>query len=233
MTIRNLNLLKFCLMYYKSSKNFLLLYFITLKIIIIKSISHTKKKFLLIILIANTFLFPLNAKTIKYDLDGNSSKIGFTVKHKITKDVYGEFLKSNGEVIFNNQNNQILEVKARIDVNSIDTGKSKRDRHLRSTDFFDAENHPFIYFESTKIEKIHDFEYKVLGILTMRGVKKEIILEGKRKISSDESGLIFQATSIINRQDFGISWNKPFQKIAGMMVSDNVKIILAIKMTKI
>ena len=124
-----------------------------------------------------------------------------------------------------------MKVEAKIDVNSIDTGISKRDRHLRSADFFDAKRHPFIFFESLKVEKIRDFEYKVLGNLTMRGVKKEITLEGKRKIST-ESDIIFEATSVINRQDFGISWNKPFQKIAGMMVSDNVKIILKIKMTK-
>ena len=64
-----------------------------------------------------------------------------------------------------------------------------------------------------------------------QGEKKEIYLEGKRKLSS-ESDLFFEATSIIDRQDFGVSWNKPFQKIAGMMVSNKVKIFLKIKMIK-
>ena len=113
---------------------------------------------------------------------------------------------------------------------SIDTGISKRDEHLRIPDFFNAEKHPFIFFESSKIQKINDVEYKVLGILTIRE-KKEIYLEGKRKLSS-ESDLFFEATSIIDRQNFGVSWNKPFQKIAGMMVSNKVKIILKLKMIK-
>ena len=153
------------------------------------------------------------------------------VKHKITKDVYGEFLKSKGKVFYDRGTNEILKVEAVIDVNSIDTGIAKRDRHLKSPDFFHASKHPFIFFESSKIEKIKDSEYKVLGNLTIRGVKKEIFLEGKRKISS-ESDLFFEATSIIDRQDFGVSWNKPFQKIAGMMVSNKVKIFLKIKMIK-
>lgn len=185
--------------------------------------------FILMFLISIIFLNSLNAKTIKYELSENFSKIGFIVKHKITKDVYGEFLKSKGEVILNNKTNEILKVEAKIDVNSIDTGISKRDKHLRSSDFFHAEKYPFIFFESSKIEKIKDGGYKVLGNLTIRGIKKEISLEGKRKISA-ESDLFFEATSIINRQDFGVSWNRPFQKIAGMMVSNEVKIILEIKM---
>ena len=66
----------------------------------------------------------------------------------------------------------------------------------------------------------------------MRGIKKEIILEGRKK--TDINGdLFFNAISIINRQDFGIAWNRPFQKIAGMMVSNEVKIVLKIKMTQI
>ena len=187
--------------------------------------------FFFIVLINIIFLHPLNAKTTIYELSENSSKIQFMVKHKITKDVYGEFLKSKGKVFYDRGTNEILKVEAVIDVNSIDTGIAKRDRHLKSPDFFHASKHPFIFFESSKIEKIKDSEYKVLGNLTIRGVKKEIFLEGKRKISS-ESDLFFEATSIIDRQDFGVSLNKPFQKIAGMMVSNKVKIFLKIKMIK-
>ena len=79
---------------------------------------------------------------------------------------------------------------------------------------------------------ISENKYKVYGDLTMRGVKKEIILDGEKTTDSN-GNLFFNASSIINRQDFGISWNRPFQKIAGMMVSDEVKIILKIKMVQI
>ena len=187
--------------------------------------------FLVIILLSQVFSYSLPAKPITYKLDENNSKVGFTVKHKITNDVNGEFLKSIGTVDYNSKTNKIFNVESIIDVRSIDTGNAKRDQHLISPDFFDAQNHPKIYFKSNNVENITENQYKVYGNLTMRGIKKEIILEGEK--TTDINGdLFFNAISIINRQDFGISWNRPFQKIAGMMVSNEVKIVLKIKMTQ-
>ena len=194
-----------------------------------KIITLINRYFLLSISLSYLLSYNVHAKPISYKLDSNSSKVGFSVKHKITKDVYGEFLKSFGKADYNSKTNKIFNIESEIDVKSIDTGNSKRDRHLRSPDFFDAQNYPKIYFKSDNVELVSENQYKVYGNLTMRGVKKEIILEGEK--SKDSRGnLFFEATSIINRQDFGISWNRPFQKIAGMMVSNEVKIFLKIKM---
>ena len=76
-------------------------------------------------------------------------------------------------------------------------------------------------FKLMVVEKISETQYKVYGNLTMRGIKKEIILEGEKTTDSNDN-LFFNAISIIDRQDFGISWNRPFQKIVGMMVSNEV-----------
>ena len=188
--------------------------------------------FLVIIFLSHVFSYSLPAKPITYKLDENNSKVGFNVKHKITNDVNGEFLKSIGTVDYNSKTNKVFNVESIIDVQSIDTGNAKRDQHLISPDFFDAQNHPKIYFKSNNVENISENQYKVYGNLTMRGIKKEIILEGEK--TTDINGdLFFNAISIINRQDFGIAWNRPFQKIAGMMVSNEVKIVLKIKMTQI
>ena len=176
--------------------------------------------------------YSLNAKPITYKLDSNNSRVGFSVKHKITKDVFGEFSRSTGIAEYNSKTKKILNIESLIEVKSIDTGNAKRDRHLRSSDFFDAQNHPQIYFKSNNVVLVSENKYKVYGNLTMRGVKKEIILDGDKTTDSN-GNLFFNASSIINRQDFGISWNRPFQKIAGMMVSDEVKIILKIKMVQI
>jgi len=183
------------------------------------------------ILLAQVSPYSLQAKPKTFKLDSNNSKVGFSVKHKITKDVYGEFINSFGTADFNSKTNKIFNIESVIDVQSIDTGNSKRDRHLRSRDFFDAQNHPKIYFESNNVVLISENQYKVYGNLTMRGIKKKIILEGE-KTTDSKGNLFFNAISTINRQDFGISWNRPFQKIAGMMVSNEVKIILKIKMTQ-
>ena len=197
-----------------------------------KIINFLNRYFLVIILLSQVFTYSLHAKTKKYKLDGNNSKVGFSVKHKITRDVYGEFLESIGTADYNSKTDKILNIESVIDVQSVDTGNAKRDRHLISPDFFDAQNHPKIYFKSKNVVLISENQYKVYGNLTMRGVKKEIILEGEKKKDSN-GNLFFNAKSIINRQDFGISWNRPFQKIAGMMVSNEVKIVLKIKMTQI
>ena len=92
--------------------------------------------FLVIIFLSQVFSYSLPAKTITYKLDENNSKVGFTVKHKITNDVYGEFLKSIGTANYNSKTNQIINIESVIDVKSIDTGNARRDRHLISPDFF-------------------------------------------------------------------------------------------------
>ena len=172
------------------------------------------------------------ARKTSFEVDQKESKVGFMVKHKITKDVYGGFRNVEGIVTFDKEENSIVNVEAKIDVNSIDTGNSKRDRHLKSPDFFDANNFPFISFVSSDVKKLENGKYIVTGLLTMRGITKNITLRGERK-KNINNNMVFSAESLIDRQDFEISWNRPFQKIAGMMVSNEVKILLNIKVKEI
>ena len=172
------------------------------------------------------------ARKTSFEVDKKESKVGFMIKHKITKDVYGGFRNIEGNVTFDKEQNSIVNVEAKIDVNSIDTGNSKRDRHLKSPDFFDANNFPYIIFESSDVKKLENEKYIVTGLLTMRGITKNIILCGERK-KNINNNMVFSAESLVDRQDFGISWNRPFQKIAGMMVSDEVKVLLKIKLKEI
>ena len=173
------------------------------------------------------------ARKTSFEVDQKESKVGFMIKHKITKDVYGGFRNIEGNVTFDKEQNSIVNVEAKIDVNSIDTGNSKRDRHLKSPDFFDANNFPYIIFESSDVKKLENEKYIVRGLLTMRGISKNITLRGERKKNINNNLMVFSAESLIDRQDFGVSWNRPFQKIAGMMVSNEVKILLKIKINEI
>ena len=172
------------------------------------------------------------ARKTSFEVDQKESKVGFMVKHKITKDVYGGFRNVEGNVTFDKEENSIVNVEAKIDVNSIDTGNSKRDRHLKSPDFFDANNFPFISFVSSNVKKMENGKYIVTGLLTMRGITKNITLRGERK-KNINNNMVFSAESLIDRQDFEISWNRSFQKIAGLMVSNEVKILLNIKVKEI
>ena len=169
------------------------------------------------------------ARKTSFEVDQKESKVGFMVKHKITKDVYGGFRNVEGNVTFDKEQNSIVNVEAKIEVNSIDTGNSKRDHHLKSPDFFNANDFPFIIFESSDVKKLENEKYIVTGLLTMRGISKNITLRGERKKNINNNIMVFFAESLIDRQDFGVSWNRPFQKIAGMMVSNEVKILLNIK----
>ena len=173
------------------------------------------------------------ARITSFEVDQKESKVGFMIKHKITKDVYGGFRNIEGNVTFDKEQNSIVNVEAKIDVNSIDTGNSKRDRHLKSPDFFDANNFPYIIFESSDVKKLENEKYIVRGLLTMRGISKNITLRGERKKNINNNLMVFSVESLIDRQDFGVSWNRPFQKIAGMMVSNEVKILLNIKINEI
>ena len=173
------------------------------------------------------------ARKTFFEVDQKESKVGFMVKHKITKDVYGGFRNVEGNVTFDKEQNSIVNVEAKIDVNSIDTGNSKRDRHLKSPDFFDANNFPYIIFESSDVKKLENEKYIVTGLLTMRGITKNITLRGERKKNINNKKMVFSAEALIDRQDFGVSWNRPLQKIAGMMVSNEVEILLKIKVKEI
>ena len=173
------------------------------------------------------------ARKTSFEVDQKESKVGFMVKQKISKDVYGGFRNVVGNVTFDKEQNSIVNIEAKINVNSIDTGNSKRDRHLKSPDFFDANNFPFIIFESSDVKKLENGKYIVTGFLTMRGITKNITLRGERKKNINNEKMVFSAESLIDRQDFGVSWNRPFQKIAGMMVSNEVKILLNIKVNEI
>lgn len=106
-------------------------------------------------------------------LDPNLSTINFEVSNFKFNTVEGSLSKLSGTVIFNPATPQKARFSVCIPVNTIKTGIEKRDEHLLTADFFDAENHPTICFESTKVEALES-GYKATGTLTVRGVSKPI-----------------------------------------------------------
>ena len=185
-----------------------------------------KIKIIFLLSLFNLGLFSQSFGEVKsYSLDKNKSKVGFSVKHKITNDVYGIFEIVSGKVEYDVSNDKLVRVNASISTDSINTNNKRRDRHLKSKDFFYSSNFPSINFVSTKILLKDNNNYEVEGNLTMRGVTKPISLKGF-KLKTDNDNLKFKASTMINRLDFDIKWNRPFQKIAGMLVSNDVRIIL-------
>lgn len=164
-----------------------------------------------------------------YSIDVAHSKVGFEIPHLVISSVDGRFTSFAGEVTLDKEFKK-SKVETTVEVKSIDTGVTKRDDHLRSADFFDAEKFPQMSFKSTKIEG-SEKSFKLTGDLKIRDVTKQVTFNGKFlgsvKDGSGNQKVAFQATTEINRKDFGLKWSAMVE--AGPMVGDKLTIELKIQ----
>jgi polyisoprenoid-binding protein YceI len=165
-----------------------------------------------------------------WDIDPVHSEAGFSVRHMMVSKVRGRFTKLSGELV-TASNPLESRVTAEIDVTSVDTGAEQRDEHLRSSDFFNAEQYPVMTYRSTGLRRSGD-GYVLHGELTLRGVTREVPLTvelngfGPDPFGGTRAG--FTATGEINRQDFGVSWSAPLEA-GGVVVADKVSLHLEIE----
>jgi polyisoprenoid-binding protein YceI len=177
---------------------------------------------------------PAAAEVATYTVDKAHSEATFQVRHLVSK-VSGEFRQFDGTIKMDPANLAVSSVTFTIDASSIDTDVADRDKHLRSDDFFAVEKYPTITFESTRIEAMGSNEYAVTGKLTMRGVTKEITLpvtflgEVKDPWGNTKAG--FETSTTLNRQDYGINWNKTLDQ-GGVLVSDDVNVDINLEVLK-
>jgi len=191
------------------------------------------KRITLTMLLLAVFAIGANADTWNFDVAHSS--VGFSTKHMVVSKVTGNFTKFEGSVEFDGENLVQGSVEVTIDVSSVDTNNEKRDDHLKTSEFLDAENYPQMTFKSKKVVSGGDNEFQIIGDLTLRGVTKEVTLE------SEFNGTVqdpwggtragFSAETTINRQDFGVSFHKALET-GGLVVSDKVKINLEIELVK-
>lgn len=168
----------------------------------------------------------------EYEIDPDHSSVGFRVRHLGISSVSGNFLKFSGSLSFDPAKIGESTTQAKIESTSIDTQQTKRDNHLRSGDFLLAEKHPLIEFKSKGVEPVDDKNFKVKGDLTIRGVTKPVVLDVEYGGSAiDPWGnerVAFTASTAIDRQEFGVSYNKTLDA-GGLVVGDEVKVILEIE----
>ncbi|MFE1645479.1 YceI family protein [Microbacterium sp. P01] len=160
-------------------------------------------------------------------LDPSHSEVGFTVRHMMISKVRGAF-KVKEATIVAPENPLEVTVEAHADVASVDTGDEGRDQHLRSADFFDAEQYPTIDFVSTGV-RIEKGEFLVDGNLSIHGVTKPVTFDlDFGGFGSDPWGNYkFGATAkaVVNREDFGLTWNAALET-GGVLVGKDVTITL-------
>lgn len=171
------------------------------------------------------------AAAATYKIDPVHSQVEFSVDHLVVFKVKGAFNEYQGEIEADSASKALTSAKAEIKVASIDTREPKRDGHLLSADFFDAENHPLMTFISKRVEGSGN-DITVVGDLSIRGTTKEVALKGSfRGENTDPWGNVragYSASTTINRHDFGLSWNKALET-GGFVVGDDVTINLEIQ----
>lgn len=144
--------------------------------------------------------------------------------------MHGSFNDWNGTLVGEPGNLAGGSVNVAIKTASIDTNNERRDNHLRSDEFLDAANHPTITFRSKKVE-VKGEDLRVMGDLTIRGVTKLVVLEGKYTgMAPGPQGkprIGFEASTKINRQNFGVAWNRAAEG-GGVMLGDEVEIAIVV-----
>ena len=169
-----------------------------------------------------------------WEVDTSHSMAGFVAKHLVFTKVHGRFNTWSGTVTLDDKDITKSHAEVKIDAKSINTENEKRDTHLKSADFFDADKYPTITFKSTKVEKgAGEGTLKVTGDLTIKDVTKPIVLEvtGPSQEFKDPGGnahVAFSASGKINRKDFHLSWTGPAD--AGPIVSDEIVLELEIEL---
>jgi polyisoprenoid-binding protein YceI len=170
-----------------------------------------------------------------WNIDLSHSAIHFTARHMVVSKVRGAFNRWQGALHFDEQNPERSKVSVQIEAASIDTREPKRDEHLRSADFFDVEKYPTLSFESTKVEDVGGGRYRITGQLTIHGVTREVVLDtenlGGGKDPWGNQRIAFEASTSVNRKDFGLTWNQALEA-GGVLVGDKIDISLEVQAVK-
>ncbi|MGA2878143.1 MAG: YceI family protein [Bryobacteraceae bacterium] len=171
-----------------------------------------------------------------YQIDPQHTGAHFKVRHMMISNVKGEFSGVKGWVEFDPSNTAASHIEATIDAKSIGTREPDRDRHLRSSDFLDVARNPAIEFRSTSITPAGKDSYEVAGDLTIRGVTHNVILrvDSVTPEIKDPSGWWRRgatAKALIDRRDFGLTWNAALES-GGFLVGDDVEITIDVEMVR-
>ncbi|HMJ69367.1 MAG TPA: YceI family protein [Cyclobacteriaceae bacterium] len=171
----------------------------------------------------------------KWGVDVSHSEAQFKVKHLVIATVTGFFRKFSGAVETESEDFDGANVNFSIEVDSIDTNVADRNTHLKSPDFFAAEQYPTIEFKNGILEKVSGSDYKLKGDLTIRNVTKAVVLSVEYNgTAGDPWGNTragFEVNGVINRKDFGLSWSA-VTEAGNLVVADDVKMHFNIEVVR-
>lgn len=164
-------------------------------------------------------------RTNKYTIDPNHSTIHFWVRHMMVAKVHGELSEVSGTVLYNPDQPELSEVEVTIDARSLTTRNEQRDAHLKSADFLNVEENQAITFKSKRLVRTGGNEYDVIGDLTIKGVTREVTFkaEATPEVKGHFGGYVIGITAegVIDREDFGITWNQALET-GGVLVGKEI-----------
>lgn len=172
---------------------------------------------------------------MSWNVDTNHSQIAFSAKHMGIFTVRGNFKKFEVAFNYDEQNPENSTVTAQIDAASITTNNDQRDGHLKSPDFFNVADYPYVTFESTRVEKLSAATGKLYGNLTIRDVTNPVVLDveftGQAKSPWGTVSSGFIANGKIDRTKWGLTWNQALET-GGVLVGNEIGLHLEMEAIK-
>jgi polyisoprenoid-binding protein YceI len=165
----------------------------------------------------------------RYEIDGVHSNVDFVVRHLGVASVRGQFTRFSGHIMLDEADLTRSTVHVTIEAGSVDTRNQRRDDHLRSSDFFEAERFPTLTFAGRGVERAGD-GHVLVGDLTIRDVTREVRIPfemtGPVAMGDGQKRMGAEGTLRVNRFDYGLRWNRITEAV--QVVGDEVRIELSI-----
>lgn len=190
---------------------------------------------LVVALLATIGFVPEPAPRVSsWSVDHTHSKIGFKIRHLGISNVRGDFRDYDVSISMTDGDVSTLAASATIQTTSVFTDNDRRDNHLRSPDFFSAEEFPVMTFQSKEVRAVDGNAFELVGDLAIRDVTKEVVLNAQFLGTATMGGQEragFEASTEVNRLEYGLAWNR-LTEAGGFVVGHNVEIILELEMVK-
>jgi polyisoprenoid-binding protein YceI len=174
------------------------------------------------------------AQGTKWTLDKGHSNVKFTITHMVVSEMDGSFRIFDGSLEHSKPDFSDAKVNFTIDVASINTDNERRDGHLKSDEFFNAEKYPKMTFQSTSMKSLGNNKYELTGNLTIRDVTKPAtfqVTHGGVLTTAQGAKAGFKATTTINRFDYNLKWDRATET-GGLVVGKDVTITVNVELNK-
>ena len=172
---------------------------------------------------------------MSWQIDKAHSDISFSVRHMMISTVRGRFEDFDGTFEINETNPTQSKVEIVVQAASINTKEEQRDGHLKSPDFLDVAQYPTLTFKSSRIEKVDEHHFNLIGNLTIKDVSKQVTLPveyaGQAKSPWGTISAGFTASTKINRKDWNLTWNQALET-GGVLVGDDITINIELELVK-